>query len=103
MPFAEYILLALLGSTGAAAPGVTPSSPSIRTLDADAIAQPSGGAAGEGYFNAGIGLLEQATGGSTDKGAGTGRKGRHPQSARRSHRAARRHHRTSHTSGKRQH
>jgi hypothetical protein len=100
MAFVEYILLAVLGSTGAAASGA-PSSPSIRTLDADAIAQPSGGAAGECYVNAGIAL--QATGGSTDKGAGTGRKGRHPQSARRSHRAHRRHHRTSHTSGNRQH
>lgn len=43
MPFVEYILLAFLGSTGAAAPGVTPSSPSIPTLGADAIVQPSGG------------------------------------------------------------
>jgi hypothetical protein len=70
MAFVEYILLALLGSTGAAAPGGTPSSPSIRTLGAEAIVQPSGGS----------GLSEQATGGSTDKRKltkyETGKKGR---------------------------
>ena len=100
MAFVEYVLLAVLGSTGAAASGGTPSSPSTRTFDADAIAQPSGGAADEGYFNVGIVLPGQATGGSTGKHAGTGRKGRH-QTARRHHRVeASRHHRTSHTRGK---
>jgi hypothetical protein len=60
MAFFEYILVALLGSASAT-PGGTPG----RTLTADAVTQPSGGAEG---------LLGQATGGSTDKHAGTGRK-----------------------------
>jgi hypothetical protein len=85
--FVEYILVALLGSVGAAAPGGSNSGSSVRTFDADAIAQPSGGAAGEGYLSAGIVLPGQATGGSPGKQGGTGRKGRR--------RTARRHHRTS--------
>jgi hypothetical protein len=42
MAFVEYILLALLGST-AAIPGGTPSTASVRTFAADAVAQPAGG------------------------------------------------------------
>lgn len=79
MQFLEYMLLALLGSAGAATPGGTPGSPSMRTIPADAVSQPSGGT-GE--------LPGQATGGSSDKQAGTGRKGvRH---------AARKHYRKGH-------
>jgi hypothetical protein len=76
MPFLEYALLALIGSAGAATPGETPRGPSTRTLTADAITQPSGTTEG---------LLAQATGGSTDKQAGTGRKGRRHLEARRKH------------------
>ena len=67
MPFVEYMLLAILGSAGAAAPGATPGGPSTRTFTADAITQPIGGTEGEGYFNAGISLLAQAGGGTTGK------------------------------------
>ena len=84
MAFLEYMLVALLGSAGAAAPGGTPGEPSTRTFTADAVTQPSGGTEG---------LLGQATGGSTDKQAGTGRKGR-------VHLEARRHHRRGHRHGK---
>ena len=82
MPFFKYVLVAILGSAGAATPGATPgSAPATlpRTIPADAVSQPSGGTAE---------LSGQATGGSTDKQAGTGRKGR-------SH-LARRHHRKGH-------
>ena len=83
MQFLEYMLLALLGSAGAATPGGTPGSPSMRTIPADAVSQPSGGT-GE--------LPGQATGGSTDKQAGTGRKGvRH---------AARKHYKNRHRHSK---
>lgn len=91
MAFVEYILLALLGSTAASAPVGTPGSPAIRTLDAGAITQPSGGAADGGDVNAGIGLLGQGTTGTPGKQADTGRKGRHKLEARR-HRVPRRHH-----------
>jgi hypothetical protein len=66
MRFIEYILVAVLGSSGIAAAG-TPGGPSTRTITADAVTQ--------------------ATGGSPGKQTGTGRKGR-------SH--ARRHHRRGH-------
>jgi hypothetical protein len=82
MAFLEYMLLALLGSAGVAAPGATSGVPLTRTFTADAVTQPSGGAEG---------LLGQATGGSTDKQAGTGRKGRHHLEARRRHRRGHRH------------
>ena len=39
MAFLEYMLLALLGTAGAATPGGTPA----RTFTADAVTQPSGG------------------------------------------------------------
>ena len=98
MAFFQYVLLALLGSAGAATPGVTPADPSTRTVNADAISQPRGGTAAEGDFNEGIGLLGQATGGSTDRQAGTGRKGRRHVEARRRHRRHR--HRRVTTGGK---
>jgi hypothetical protein len=82
MPFFKYVLLAILGSAGAAAPAVTPGEPSPRTLTAEAITQPTGGTEG---------LFGQATGGSPGKQAGTGRKGRVHTRSRRGHR---RHHRT---------
>jgi hypothetical protein len=85
MAFLEYMLLALLGSAGAAAPGGTPGGSLTRTFTADAVTQPSGGTEG---------LIVQATGGSTDKQAGTGRKGRRHTEARR------RHHRRGHRHGK---
>jgi hypothetical protein len=68
MPFLEYVLIALLGSAGAAVPGGTPGGASTRILTADIVTQPGGGTEG---------LPGQATGGSSDKQAGTGRKGRH--------------------------
>jgi hypothetical protein len=78
MPFLEYMLLALLGSAGAATPSEAPT----RTFTADAVTQPSGGTED---------LLAQATGGSPGKQAGTGRKGRHHAEARRHHRRGHRH------------
>jgi hypothetical protein len=47
MPFLKCVLVALLGSTAAAAPGVTPEGGSAPALNADSIVQPNGGAAGE--------------------------------------------------------
>lgn len=46
MPFFEYVLVALLGSAGAAVPTVTPGDASMRTLTADIVTQPSGGTEG---------------------------------------------------------
>ena len=79
MPIIEYMLLALLGTAGAAAPGGIPSRLSTRTLDVDVVTQPKGGTAG---------LPGQDTGGDKDKQAGTGRRDR-------SHLKARRHQRSS--------
>ena len=90
MAFVEYLLLAVLGSTGAAASGGTPSSPSTRTFDADAIAQPSGGAAVEERFVATTGMSAQATGGSTGKQTG-GKKPVRNKLARRHHRTTNKH------------
>jgi hypothetical protein len=42
MRFFEYVLVALLGSAGAAVPGVTQGDASMRTLTADIVTQPSG-------------------------------------------------------------
>jgi hypothetical protein len=97
MPVFEYVLLALLGSAGAAAPETTPGNPAMRTIAADAITQPNGGAEGNSSLGAGIGLPGQATGGSPGKQAGTGRKGK-THFARR-HRRGHRHTRTA-TTGK---
>jgi hypothetical protein len=44
MRFIEYVLAAILGSSGIAA--AEPTSPATRTLTADAITQPSGGTEG---------------------------------------------------------
>jgi hypothetical protein len=69
MRFIEYILAAVLGSAGVATAG-TPGEPSTRTLTADAITRPSGGAKG---------LFGRNPGGDPDrpdKVVGTGRKGR---------------------------
>ena len=82
MPFFEYVLIALLGSTGAVTTSESPESPSMRTLTADIVTQPGGGTEG---------LLGQATGGSTDRHAGTGRKGRHRSAARKHYRRGHRH------------
>jgi hypothetical protein len=79
MPVFEYVLVALLGAAGAATPAEMPGGSSMRTLTADIVTQPNGGAEG---------LLGQATGGSPGKQAGTGRKGR---------RHTRRHRRRRHT------
>ena len=92
MAFLEYMLLALLGTAGAATPG-----PVTRTFTADAVTQPGGGTEG---------VLVQATGGSPGKQAGTGRKGRHHVAARRHglpsdyNEASRRHTRKGHRRGK---
>jgi hypothetical protein len=91
MPVFEYVLLALLGSAGAAAPGTTPENPAMRTITADAVTQPSGGADGDGNFSAGTGLPGQATGGSPGKQAGTGRKGRSHLAARKPNRRGHKH------------
>ena len=58
MAFLEYMLVALLGTAGAAAPGGTPGSPLTRNFTADAVTQPGGGTEG---------LLGQDTGGTTTK------------------------------------
>jgi hypothetical protein len=47
MPLSEYILLALLATGGAALPD---GSTSAKTLDADALAQPNGGAMSSAYI-----------------------------------------------------
>jgi hypothetical protein len=80
MPIIEYMLLAFLGTAGAATPGGTPGGPLTRTFTANAVTQPNGGTAG---------LLGQA-GGSTggQERAETGKKGR-------SHLKASRHQRSS--------
>jgi hypothetical protein len=83
MAFVEYILVALLGSIGAA-PAGAPRSPVTRTLDSDFIAQPSGGASVEGHFSLTTGMTGQATSGSPGKQTG-GKKPMH-RSARRQHR-----------------
>jgi hypothetical protein len=44
MQFFKYLLLALVGSTGVAVAGETPNTPSVKTLSADVIVQPNGGA-----------------------------------------------------------
>jgi hypothetical protein len=50
MAFIEYVLVALLGSAGAAAPAATPGGgASTPVFNADSIAQPDGGVGG-GYF-----------------------------------------------------
>jgi hypothetical protein len=67
MPIIEYMLLALLGSAGAATPGGTPGGPFTRTFTADSVTQPSGGTEG---------LLGEAD---------TGRKGRRHLKATREH------------------
>jgi hypothetical protein len=87
MPFFEYMLLAILGSAPAAIPGATPE----RTITADAVTQPTGGTPVD--VNAGIGLLGQDTGGSTD--AGTGKK---PTTGKKpiEHTRSARHHRSPH-------
>ena len=54
MPFIEYVLLAILGSSPAATREGTPSMP---TLTAAAVTQPSGGAEANLDFNSGITLL----------------------------------------------
>jgi len=46
MAYLEYILLALLGSTGAAAPAGTPGGESTPILNSDAITQPNGAVSG---------------------------------------------------------
>ena len=75
MPFIEYMLLAILGSSPAAATGGSP-----RNFSADSITQPSGGVEGNLDFNSGIAGLGQDTGGSTDRGQpGTGKKPIHHQ------------------------
>jgi hypothetical protein len=90
MPIFEYVLLALLGATGAATPAETPGGPSMRTLTADIVTQPNGGTEG---------LSGQATGGSPGKQAGTGRKGRHLEKGRH-HRRRHRHRRVNETGKK---
>lgn len=49
MAFLKYVLVGLLGSTAAAAPGVTAEGGSAPTFNAESIVQPNGGIAGE-YF-----------------------------------------------------
>src|SRR5215469_13287638 len=73
MPFIEYMLLAILGSSPA------PTTGSPRDFSANSITQPSGGVEGSLDFNSGIAVLGQDTGGSTDRTAGTGKKPIHHQ------------------------
>ena len=81
MPFIEYMLLAILGSS----PTTTEGTPSARTLTAEAITQPSGGAEANLDLNSGITLLPQDTGGCKGM-AGTGKKPLHHQRTARHHR-----------------
>ena len=90
MPFLEYMLLAFLGSAPATIVGGTPSGATpARTLTAEALTQPGGGT--ERDLNAGLALVGQDTGGSTDRRKpGTGKKPlEHTRSAR--------HHRRGHS------
>jgi hypothetical protein len=80
MPIFEYVLVALVGAAGAGAPLETPGRPMMRTLTADVLTQPNGGA--EAFPG-------QTGGGSTDRTTGTGRKGKHLEKGRHH----RRHHR----------
>jgi hypothetical protein len=75
MALLEYMLLALLGSAGAATPG----GPVTRTFTADSVTQPSGGTECEG-----IGLVGQVIKGSREN---VDKKGRHQVEARRRRRA----------------
>jgi hypothetical protein len=95
MAFLEYMLLALLGSAGAAAPGGTPVVPVARTFSADAVTQPTGGTEGEG-----ISVLGQCTGRGIFKTSGaSGKKSTNPQAARKHYRRGHRHAKVT-TSGK---
>ena len=84
MPLVEYVLLAILGSAGAAIPGGAPGTP--RTFGADAVVQPSGGTG-----------LGQTGGGSTD--TTTPPKTAVGKKATKTH-TSRRHHRRGHKGGK---
>ncbi|MGH9823657.1 MAG: hypothetical protein ACREDR_10445 [Blastocatellia bacterium] len=81
MPVFEYVLLALLGSTGVAA--AEPAGAPLSSLGADSIVQPNGSS---GDFQPASGLLGQATSGSPGrtgkdprghKGYSRARRGRH--------------------------
>ena len=72
MPFIEYMLLAILGASPAA---TTEGTPSMRTITADAITQPSGGVEDNLDFSSEITMLGQDTGGCKGMAkAGTGKK-----------------------------
>jgi hypothetical protein len=94
MAFLEYVLLAVLGSSGAAAAPVAVGSPSLRTLDAGTIGQPHGGST-ENSAPASS-LPGQDTGG--DKAAHSGKKA--TKTATRHHRPGHRRHHRSHNAKK---
>jgi len=100
MPFVEYILLAFLGSAPATIAGRASSgTASTRIITADAVSQPGGGTAGD--LNAGVALVGQAGGGSTDsKRPTTGKKPLEHTRSRRHHRRGHAHQGGAATSGK---
>jgi hypothetical protein len=82
MALLEYILVALLGSTGAAAPGGTRDGGSAPTFNAESIVQPNGGVAGE-YFQKKPGKDE----GTTPPAKSHARRRHHRTHHRRGHRS----------------
>jgi hypothetical protein len=90
MVFLEYILLAVLGSSGAAAVPGAVGSTSLRTLDAGTIGQPHGGST-EGSAP-GSSLPGQDTGGDKARMSDSGKKATKTM-ARHHRRGHQRHHR----------
>ena len=95
MAYLEYLLLALLGSTGGGAAAGVPS----RTLDASAIEQPRGGTMIESAPGAMV--LGQDTGG--DKAKSTTGKKPVKTTRRRTHKGHQRRHKPAADSGKKGH
>ena len=96
MPFVEYMLLAILGSTSVTAARGGSSTP---MFTADSVTQPSGAAAGHDDFNLAFGLeghLEGQAGGGSPGHASKTDTGKKPV-----HHTATRHHRRHHRSGPR--
>jgi hypothetical protein len=73
MPFVEYILLALLGSTTAAA-GSAPNNASLRTFAADEVTQPAGGEMTAGLNARSRSIPGHAASSNTNSSKGTGSK-----------------------------
>jgi len=96
MAILEYILLAVLGSSGAAAAPGAAGSPSLRTFDAGTIGQPHG-ASTEGAAPASS-LPGQNTGGDKARMSDSGKKA--TKTAARHHRRGRHRHHRAHTAKK---